>query len=67
MNKKIRQLEDDLIKALNGSDIPIEAKRIVVLNVYNIVQRESDKAILLEIRNAEPVFEKGELDNAESS
>ena len=70
MNSKIRQLEDKLIAVLNDSDIPIEAKRLVVGNVYHLTEKEADKAILKEqyeeaMQNA-PIEEKGERD-AEST
>ena len=70
MNSKIRQLEDDLISILNVSDIPIEAKRLVVSSIYHLTVKEADKAILKEkyeeqMQNT-PIEEKGERD-AEST
>lgn len=70
MNSKIRQLEDDLIAVLNNSDVPIEAKRLVVGNIYHLTVKEADKAILKEkyeetMQNT-PIEEKGERD-AEST
>lgn len=68
MNKQIRQLEDDLISVLNGSTIPIEAKRFVVLDVLHLIEKEADKTILAEIRsNMETIVENGELEDAEST
>lgn len=68
MNKQIRQLEDDLINVLNGSAIPIEAKRFVVLDVLHLIEKEADKTILAEIRsNMETIVENGELEDAEST
>ena len=68
MNKQIRQLEDDLINVLNGSTIPIEAKRFVVLDVLHLIEKEADKTILAEIRsNMETIVENGELEDAEST
>lgn len=70
MNSKIRQLEDKLIAVLNESEIPIEAKRLVVGNIYHLTEKEADKAILKEqyeekMQNT-PIEEKGERD-AEST
>ena len=71
MNSKIRQLEDDLISILNASDVPIEAKRLVVGNIYHATEKAADNAILREkyeeqMRNA-PIEEKGDLTDAEGS
>ena len=49
MNKEIRQLEDDIISRLNLSDIPIEAKRLVLSDVLNLVTKQADNEILKEI------------------
>ena len=65
MNLEIRKLEDNLISVLNGSNIPIEAKRYVVLNVLHLVEKEADKAILAE--KYETIKEEGELKDAEST
>lgn len=71
MNSKIRQLEDDLIAVLNDSDVPIEAKRLVVGSIYHATEKAADNAILREkyeeqMRNA-PIEEKGDLTDAEGS
>ena len=50
MNRRIRELEDDIIAILNASDVLIEAKRLVVGNIYNLVSKEADKAIIEESR-----------------
>lgn len=65
MNKEIRQLEDNLITVLNSSEIPIEAKRYVLLNVLNLVEKEANKAIYAEMN--QPITEEGELKDAESA
>ena len=62
MNRQIRQLEDDIISVLNGYDLPIEVKRLVLVNVCNLAEKEADKAISSEI-----IVEHGELENAEST
>lgn len=63
MNKEIRELNNDLVTTLNGSNIPIEVKRLVVLNIYNQLEKEADNAILNESR---AITEEGEVENAES-
>lgn len=50
MNRKIRKLEDDIISLLNGSDLPVEVKRIVLANTLSLVEKEADRAILSEIQ-----------------
>lgn len=57
INTKIRQLEDSIIQLLNESDVPIEAKRFVLLHLTHLVEKEADKAILNESR---PITEYGE-------
>ena len=64
MNRQIRKLEDELISVLNGSNIPVEAKRYVVLDVLHLLEKEADKAILEEIRT---VADNGEVEDAEST
>ena len=50
MNTKMRALEDDIISLLNGSDVPIEAKRLIVSEVYGLLTKEADKTIAHEIK-----------------
>ena len=50
MNYKIRDLEDNVISLLNASDVPIEAKRLIVQNVLNLITKQADKVILEEIQ-----------------
>lgn len=71
MNSKIRQLEDDLIALINDSDVPIEAKRLILGNIYHATEKAADKAIATEkydelIKNAS-IEEKGDLTDAEGS
>lgn len=49
-NTNIRQLEDNIIEILNQSDVPLEAKRLVVADVLHIVTKEADKEILNELK-----------------
>ena len=71
MNSKIRQLEDDLIKTLDSADVYVEVKRLILLNILNSITKLSDLAIGAELneslKNAEPILEKGEIDDAEST
>lgn len=50
MNYKMRDLEDRVIGQLNASDIPIEAKRLIIQNVLNLITKQADKVILEEIQ-----------------
>lgn len=58
MNFKIRKLKDDLISVLNASDVPIEAKRLILAEIGDIVLKKSDEIIALEIQ-----FMKEEQEN----
>jgi len=50
MNTKIRSLEDQIVSLLNSSDVPIEAKRLIVSEVYGLLTKEADKTIAHEIK-----------------
>lgn len=50
MNYKMRDLEDRVISLLNGSDVPIEAKRLIIQNVLNLITKQADKVILEEMK-----------------
>lgn len=50
MNTKIRLLEDQIVAALNGSDVPIEAKRLILADLLNIVTKKADEIIAQEIK-----------------
>lgn len=50
MNTKIRELEDNILAVINASDAPIEAKRLIVANIYNSLEKEADKVIRFEVR-----------------
>ena len=50
MNTNIRKLEDDIIMLLNASDVPIEAKRLVVSDILNIVTKKANDTIAFEIK-----------------
>ena len=68
MNSQIRQLENELIGVLNDSDVPIEVKRLVLLEVLSMAEKESNKTITLEMHQAmKPIVEEGEMKDAEST
>lgn len=50
VNTKIRMLEDQIVAALNGSDVPIEAKRLILADLLNIVTKKADEIIAQEIK-----------------
>lgn len=50
MNYKIRNLEDNVISLMNASDVPIEAKRLIIQNVLNLITKQADKVIVEEIK-----------------
>lgn len=49
MNLQIRTLEDSLIAQINASPVAIEAKRLIVQNILNLIKDEADKAIINEL------------------
>ena len=50
MNTKIRLLEDQIVALLNGSDVPIEAKRLILADIQNLVTKKADQVIKQEIQ-----------------
>ena len=68
-NRKVRELEENLIAVLNASDVLIETKRYVLLSVLRLVEKEADKAIIqenyTEVMQHTPI-EEGE-ENSEST
>lgn len=50
MNTKMRALEDDIISLLNGSEVPIEAKRLILTDILNLVTKKADEIISQEIK-----------------
>lgn len=48
-NYKIRKLEDDIINLLNSSDVPIDAKRLILTSALNLVTKKADIIIAREI------------------
>lgn len=49
MNTKIRLLSQSIINTFNQSDVPIEAKRLVAVEILQQLKQESDRIIKLEI------------------
>ena len=50
MNYAIREFEDNLIDFINKSDIPIEAKRLVIKDVFRQVERTAQNVINQELQ-----------------
>ena len=48
MNEQIRQLEDSIIDMLNESEVPIEVKRLIIKDVYRMVEIKANQIILEE-------------------
>ena len=56
MNEQIRLLEDTIIETLNSYEqVPIEAKRLVLKEIYLIVEQKANEIIKLEGKNAENI------------
>ena len=51
MNMKIRTLEDAVIELINGSDLPMEVKRLILSDVLSLVIRQADKEFINEVTN----------------
>lgn len=49
MNIKIRELKVSIIKHMQGIDLPIEVKRLVLKDIYDDISREADAAIRKEL------------------
>lgn len=58
MNLEIRKLEEAIVTAVNSSQIPTEAKRLVVADVLRKLETQADKEIMLEIQLAKQNEEK---------
>ena len=52
MNFKIRQFEDSILNMINESDLPMEVKRLVIADIFNLVIKQSDKEVAAEILSA---------------
>ena len=50
-NYKIRDLEDKMIDTLNASDVAIEVKRLIIQNLLNMVTKQADVRITMEIQD----------------
>ena len=49
MNEQIRLLEDTIIETLNSYEqVPIEAKRLVLKEIYLIVEQKANEIIIAE-------------------
>lgn len=61
LNLKIRQLEDLIIAELNVSDVPIEAKRLILSDILNLTVKMADSAVKKEIEDNAESTSKCEL------
>ena len=48
MNEEIRNLEDNIIALLNDSFAPIETKRLIIKDIYRMVEQKAEEIILEE-------------------
>lgn len=56
VNEQIRLLEETLIETLNSYEIvPIEAKRLILKEIYDMVQKKADEIIIEEGKNAKNI------------
>ena len=58
MNLEIRKLEETIVSIVNSSQIPTEAKRLVVAEVLRKLEVQADKEVMLEIQMAKQNEEK---------
>lgn len=58
MNTKIRLLEDQIVAILNGSDVPIETKRLILSDILNLVTKKADEIVSQEIKEQREEKEK---------
>ena len=49
-NYKVRELEDKLIDTINASDVLPEVKRLIVQNLLNLITKQADVKITMEIQ-----------------
>lgn len=49
-NLKIRRIRDSIIMLLNGSELPAEAKRLVLIEVLNLATQTADEAVRFELQ-----------------
>ena len=50
MNKEIRALSDQILNDLNAAaDVPMETKRLILMDVLSIVTKAADDIILKEL------------------
>ncbi len=56
VNEQIRLLEDTIIETLNSYEIvPIEAKRLVLKEIYLTVEQKANEEIIKEGKNAKSI------------
>ena len=61
MNAEIRRFEDSILNLINESDLPIEVKRLVIADIFNLVVKQSDKEVIAELsaQTEENINEQG--------
>lgn len=59
MNLKIRLFKQAIVNFIEGSDLPIEVQRLILGEIYNEVEKQSNETISIELANES---EGGECD-----
>ncbi len=49
MNFKIRLFEDTILNLINETDLPMEIKRLVISDIFNLVVKQADKEVKEEL------------------
>lgn len=60
INTQIRQLRDAIIATTNASPLPIEVKRLVFSEIQTQINKESDRIIIEERKEAEKQIKETE-------
>lgn len=50
MNTEIRELQEGIIHMLNGSQLPVEVKRLCVYEIHERLREAGDQAVSMELR-----------------
>ena len=64
MDLKIREFEDGLIAYINSGEMPLEIKRLVLKEVYDMVKQRTDEVIAMQ--KQELASKLAELKNKEA-
>lgn len=49
MNLEFRRLQENLVNQINAAQLPIEGKRLVVLEILHKIEMEAERIIIQEI------------------